>query len=333
MKRRTVWGILAITALLVVSSIVVATENPSIKTEFKRGFSLEKGYGFYIPSGSTVYYHRGSTKVFDSNMKLLIEIKDVEVPKLPTPAGYSLPATRIFQVPSGSLIKKEGNTTIILKEGKRLLTVVGTENAPSFEGWIEWAEKWNIAGLDRFWGYWNVPSSPPDPDPNAIDFLFTGIQPGMGYLIIQPVLEWNWGGSGRWTAAAWYASDIGVRSTPINVNVGETIYGDMMYTYYNVQPYNSWIIYIRDENTGSSTSLSTNTLGTSNLGAFVTLEDSGVNSNSDLPGDTHFRNMRLLYKSNPLSFNWVEKYGDLLEGLDVVLYPGDNSKVDLNTAN
>lgn len=186
--------------LITISIVAVAQDQNNIGTHF----SLEKSYGYYISPGSVIHYLNCITVVCGHDGNIILSINDSKVPKLPTPAGYSLPVTHIIQVPSGSCIRTDGNVTKVYKDGRCILTVIHDEIVPAYSGWIEQANDWTVPNLDRFWAYWDVPKFPPAPNSNTVDFLFNAIEPDDGSMIIQPVLEWNWGGSGRWTAAAWY---------------------------------------------------------------------------------------------------------------------------------
>jgi len=305
-------------------------------------FSLERGYGYYIPPGSVVYYSKdGATTLYGPDGIEILKINDSDVPLRPTPAGYSLPVTHIFQIPSGAHIERKDNIYKVYKNRQCILTVIDYPSTSTFSqiaqqatysGWIEQANDWTVANLDRFWAYWDAPLSPPNPNPSAVDFLFNAIEPSDGSEIIQPVLEWNWGGSGRWTAAAWQAiGNIGFRSAPINVNVGDTLYGELRYS--TSPSYDHWIIFIKNLETGKSTFITTNTIGTSDLAVFVALEGHDITGDDDVPGDTTFYNMNFLYNSNPVDIAWnpeIDETAPLTE-LGVIIY--SDSSVKLVTAN
>lgn len=331
MKRmRKVWliGILVVVLVVAISSLVAAQNQNCINEPF----SLEKDHGYYISPGSVVHYSDSITTLYGPGGNVTLRIKDSRVPKLSTPAGYSLPVTHLFQVPSESYIHKDGNETKIYKNGECILTVINDVAViPAYDGWIEQANDWSVANLDWFEAYWEVPTSPPNPDSSVVDFLFNAIEPSDGSSIIQPVLEWNWGDSGRWTAAAWYVENgVGYRSDPINVNVGDTLNGGMWYLPSGI---NMWDVYIEDQNTDRGTAIYTDVIGTSNLATFVALEGYNIDGDSDVPGDTTFYNMDFSYQSNPVDITWNSDIDDTapLTGLDVTIY--SDSRVELETAN
>jgi len=186
-----------------------ATKNPTISK---------------IPYRSIIQHSKnGMTRVFDSTGKQLFVTNDADAEKIATPDGYKS-ASKIHQVPNGSIIRTNGEITTVYSEGERILTVLNPDNSlvlPGYDGWIESARDLSVSELGQFIAYWTVPSSPPSPQADTIDFLFNGIQPSSSGGIVQPVLEWNQAGSGRWTGRAWYVDqyDVGYPSNPINVNV------------------------------------------------------------------------------------------------------------------
>jgi len=173
----------------------------------------------------------------------------------------------------------------------------------------------------------------------TIDFLFNGIQPGSSGGIVQPVLEWNQAGSGRWTGRAWYVDQYGVGypSNPINVNVNDGIKGTLGWNP-NLQ---QWNIIFADQTTGESRTLFSENaanIGSTNLEIYIALEGYGVDDDSDVPGDTIFNNMQIrdLYL-NVVDVEWkgwVEPDpNNALTNLEVGTWTSDDTQVILYTAN
>jgi len=80
---------------------------------------------------------------------------------------------------------------------------------------------------------WNVPSAPPV-NAGQVLFFFDGKEDGNPLTIYQPVLDWNWGGTGRWQIASWCVGGCYAgrnwNSTFLNVDVGDTIFGSIQYS-------------------------------------------------------------------------------------------------------
>ncbi len=103
--------------------VSVSAKGPMVD----KGFCLEKGYGYYIPHGSKIHYKDGMTIVYGPDRKVMLKLKDSEVPKVPVPAGGLVPATHVIEVPSGSAIRHEGDGVMVYKDGKVILKVVNVQ--------------------------------------------------------------------------------------------------------------------------------------------------------------------------------------------------------------
>ena len=281
------------------------------------------------------------TRVFDSTGKQLFVTNDADAEKIATPDGYKS-ASKIHQVPNGSIILTNGEVTTVYSEGKRILTVLNPDNLlvlPGYDGWIESARDLSVSELGQFTTYWTVPSSPPSPQTDTINFLFNGIQPSSSGGIVQPLLEWNQPESGHWTGRAWYVDQYGVGypSSPINVNVNNGIKGTLGWNP-NLQ---QWNIIFADQSTGESRVLFSENaanIGSTNLQIYIALEGYGVDDDSDMPGDTTFNNMQIrdLYL-NVVDVDWVKRVEsdplNALTNLDVGTWPSDDTQVVLYTTN
>jgi len=306
-------------------------------TMVRSGLGPFEDIGSQIPVGSIIYHStNGITRAFDSQGKQILIANDNEGELVAAPGGYK-PATKIHEIPNGSLIKSKGEVTEIVSEEKKVLTVINQRDElvlPDYDGWIESSRDLSIDELAQFIAYWTVPSSPPSPQQNTVDFLFNAIQSASIGGIAQPVLEWNQAGSGRWTGAAWYVYGDGYRASPINAASGDSIKGTLSWN----QNYEEWWVAFYDQSTGQTSSFFTENypIGTSDLQIYTALEGYEVNDNTDVPGDTTFSGMTFKDLSlNPVDITWVERVEPdphyALTGLDVDII--SDSQVILRTAN
>jgi hypothetical protein len=307
-----------------VSQVVKATKNPVISK---------------IPYGSIIRHSKdGMTTVFDPAGKQLLITRDIDAKQVSTPEGIK-PASRLHQVPDGSIIRTDGNVTTVYSDGERILTVLNPENSlviPDFYGWIESSRDLSVSELGQFIAYWTVPTPPPSPQSDTAVFLFTGIQPSSGG-IVQPVLEWNQAGSGGWTGRAWYVDQYGVGyyTSPISVNNGDSIKGTLSWNS-NIQ---HWQIIFEDQSTGQSVSIFSENaanIGSANLQMYVVLEGNNVDDDTDVPGHTTFQNMRIRdVNLNVVDIDWVKRVEtdlhNALTNLDVTWT--SDTQVTVHTAN
>jgi hypothetical protein len=297
-------------------------DNSQSRIVIQNGFSLTKGNNqTVIPEGAIIQHSaEGITRVFDPNGKQLSISKDIDSPKIPTPKGY-ISAEKINQIPDGSYVQVNNNgTTNVYLKGKRILTVLTPVSTsipiPSTSGYIEDAYASGITQMGQFIADWTVPSSPPNSQTGAINYIFNGIQPADNSGIVQPVLEYNIGGSHIWTGAPWYvdSNNIGYRGTPISTAVGHSVRGTLGWN----TNLNRWNIIFQDlTNGGYSSSFSTNApnIGTNNVAALCALEGYYINNNNDVSGKITFTNMRFRdVNLNPVSFSW-SKYTNPNMGL------------------
>ncbi|MDY6918524.1 MAG: hypothetical protein SVP26_11420 [Chloroflexota bacterium] len=342
---RSVLAVAVICALVLTNIIVVLAGDEQVPVSWlQEPFSVEPiNGGNLIPNGSIInHLQNGETSVISPAGKTIYKTSNSRSALVPTPYGLQR-ASEVYNVPSGSRIETCGETTRIFYDEELILTIVNHRNTnlgkpeyreevPSYSGWLEYSEDWTVANLDWFQAHWTVPSAPPDPGGNVVDFLFNGIEPDDGTEIIQPVLEWNNAGSGRWTIAAWSVGNQGnIRGTVRNVNEGDSLYGTMMW----VWEYSTWFIQITDSDTGQYSALYSNEFGESDLAVFCALETYNINGDEDVPGDTTFHNMSLEYLYSTVDITWHEVEaipgGSNLTYLNVQVY--SDSKVKLHTAN
>jgi hypothetical protein len=341
--------LVVIAALLIIGLLtwgigpVMAQDNAEL-TKINKPFGVgqsDSAFAHNIPRGSTIYQRAdGITEIRDANNRLILTAKDNEAALLPTPGGLRR-ATHILQLPPDSRIKIDGNITKIYEGERCILTAVergsktsSKEVIPDFDGWIEWTEDWTVAELDWFRAYWEVPSAPPNPDNDVVDFLFNAIETDAGNIIIQPVLEWNWGGSSEWTGAPWVVRDspsFSSRGSTIAVSTGDTIRGTMRWDDWS----SDWYTAFRNLSTGQGTELSVGGIPDTyqDVAVFCTLEGYNIYDNNDVPGDTTFYDMEFEYNSSTVDITWEGDFGyfPYLSGLYITIY--SDNKVTLNTAN
>jgi len=288
-------------------------DNSQPKVVIQNGFSFSKSNNQTpIPEGAIIQHtENGITRVFDSNGKQLIISNDIESSKIPTPYGY-ISAAKITQVPEGSFIQENDNgTTNIYLKDKRILTILNPASTktqiPSSSGWIESSQSWGISNMGQFIADWVVPSSPPNSQTGAINYIFNGIQPSGGGGIVQPVLEYNvYGTNHQWTATPWYVDQYvnGYYGNRISTASGHMIRGTLGWN----SNLNRWNIMVSDlSNGGYSSEFSTNApnIGTNNVAAVCALEGYYINNNNDVSGTMAFQNMKFKdVNLNPISFSW-----------------------------
>ncbi len=246
---------------------------------------------YSIPEGSIIVHKAGITTVYGPERKVMLSIADNQAGIVATPEGPAR-ATHVHQVPSGSVVRDVDNkTTEVIHEGKVILTVINENEMREQRGieqeWLEYAmyppaenevSDLSVTGFDA---YWKVPSSPPYPDAEAVDFLFPAIMDEFQEYpstMIQPVLEWNYEGSGGWTIASWrvYQEDEdpghweSYRSDPIPVGEKDLIYGNMIFLSGEHSP--CWAISICNNDTHESTTAAWQTDRTDKLWIFAALE-------------------------------------------------------------
>lgn len=324
MKRLHLFGIV----ILLLFGLLAWGIGPVIAQEYTK---IDKPFGIdesdtvhKIPKGSTIYHRPGGiTEIRSANTDLILTAKNSEAALITTPNGLRR-ATHVVQVPPDARIIEEGNITRIYDEKRCILTVVEQENnrksgytVPDWDDWIEWSHDWSVDEIDWFRAYWEVPFDPKEPDDHAIDFLFNGIEDQQGNTIIQPVLEWNQVGSGRWTGAAWYSNGTSYRATPVNASEGDLIRGTIDHYYGNL-----WYIQFYNVDDSTSSSLLTSALGQGDedLAIFCALEGENIDDNNDVPGDTGFYDMEFKHDGNTVDIEWDDEVENVpgLTGLDVV---------------
>jgi len=183
---------------------------------------------------------------------------------------------------------------------------------PEISGWVEYAYATTSTSFGELTASWPVPSAPTGSD-GEIVYFFPGIQPtpGTAKSILQPVLQYGNNGSfggTYWVIASWNCCVIGPTghtppyattyySTPITVNVGDTLLGSIQSTCSaGVESCNGWNVSTEDETLGKTTTLSNTWYdGQTFNWAAIALEAHYVVQCSDYPpnGSTTFSNIAL----------------------------------------
>ena len=306
---------------------------------------------YHILIGSIVYHSvDGITTVYTPNGECILKAKDSDAAMIATPHGTFVPVTHVIQSPSESSasfepfefytedrgrISTESATKIYAPDGTLLLTIISDktekEERSKYGGWIEQANDWTVDSLHEFTAYWKAPSYPPSPG-NAYGYLFNAIEPSDGSKIIQPVLEWNYGGSsGRWTAASWWGPDENGdyhRSSPLEVSVGEKLKGELEWS----TAYARWHICTYNLDDGTSTGYwpPNDFIGDTNLAVFTALEGYSIEDNTDVPGDTDFHDMT--FEGDTPTWEGHVDENAPLTGLNVEIV-SQPARVKLHTAN
>lgn len=346
MKKRiymTGIAILLILGLLTSGMIPVIAQSHANITIDKALSPSDREDVYSIPVGSTIYHLDGGvTEVYGPDKARILSTKDSEAKMLPTPSGPRR-ATYVHSVPRGSYIENAGNTTKVYKDEVCILTVVNQKTRgdnppiPDIHPWIEQARDLDVDGLDNFRAKWDCPSDPPDPGNDVTDFIFNGIQEVSGapdyIVLLQPVIEWNYDGSGCWEGRVWvvWTDDHYKDETPIDVSEGDEMWGQMF-----VYSSNSWYVYLTNYTDLDVSYLWTNRIDgpEDNLQIFCVLEGFNYDDDDDMPGDTEFYDM--IFKDDldddiDITWDGYVTPGTGLSGLSVTIY--SDSNVKLNTAN
>ena len=246
------------------------------------------------------------------------EDKDVYVP-----AGKRVPATAIEK--RGKVTKKPPNVRQPTKGviDQRSSPVPSTDSSDSGTIWLlHGTGNAPSPGFGTFEAYFEVPPEPSDAPNDFVAFYFPSLTSfdGSAY-ILQPVLAWNWGGSGSWEIASWAGNGNKgyIHSELITTSPGNTIYGSIS------GPYNGgdWYVQTYDMTQSINTQLYSHQLSKDFGRADATLEvnDKGYDFGdcSSLPGGTEFYDMYLTdrdgYEHIPV---WNEnEHDDSLCPLDV----------------
>ena len=380
-KSKRIVGTLAALAIIVSIVMVSVPAEKEKFSLVQYTFSTKRtGDTQYIPEGSIIYHSNdGITTVYDREGNIVLKARDSETARIVTPLGVEMPVTYGFQgnTERGSKIIYDTFTLhtrdrMTISSDKALIRYKqdgsllyarfyekGWKPNPDividyrdqsvqkrtryYEGWIEESYDADVSLIDEFNAYWRVPSSPPSPNLFAFDFLFNAVQSSAGDKIVQPVLEWNYGNTHRWTASAWWVQknpQAYGRGTPINVYYSDVLKGCLEYGGYG-QPH--WQITIWKGSNYSYVGAPPGFIGHSHVGVYTALEGYKIQNDNDVPGDATFYSMTFYEyiggnpsRRVPISVTWkghvVPQAKNYLTGLDVKIL-SQPDKVKLYTAN
>jgi len=197
--------------------------------------------------------------------------------KVLTPVG-ELDAVCVHEIPNGARVDRSGHVlvnnavvaTLTLCDSTHpaahLPPSTGSPSAtpgvlPTTNGWVEASIEFAplLNGLQAYnylSGYFYVPALPVNRGQTV--FFFPSIMNDAQTEIIQPVLQFgpagnpSFGGN-YWSFASWYViGNNGFHSTPIRVNVGDKLYGQM-YLLDHHTGFDLWDVYSEDVTAGTST--------------------------------------------------------------------------------
>jgi hypothetical protein len=152
------------------------------------------------------------------------------------PPGGPRHRSRVRRVESGARLEFRA-------AGGARLRARDNPGPPDQANWITYAGWTNTTGnpITQFTTTWTVPPAPPT-QASQLLYLFNGIEPADGQVILQPVLQWGDSGSDEdgqnrtgpfWTVASWMVGgpDGAATHTPhIRVNPGDVLVGVMTLT-------------------------------------------------------------------------------------------------------
>jgi hypothetical protein len=230
----------------------------------------------------------------------------------------------IHKVPSGAHITEEkdgtthvrlpdGSTSTITPCGHKLVTQ--RHGFGQYDGWLAYVTYESPSDFDSFFGYFSVPYQP-EQTPEVL-YLFTGLQ-NVDWIpiidpepdqfdIIQPVLQYPGDNGNYWSVKSWYVTltnDV-VVSDEIQVNVGDSIYGNMTRL---GEGSSTWYIGGTDVQSSQTTEITvTRDLLATQPWAYCTAECYGCDGGCSYePTNTiQFTKLQLFYKGQQITPTWT----------------------------
>jgi hypothetical protein len=142
----------------------------------------------------------------------------------------------------------------------------GPSKAPVINGWVAFSDTDSSAPTavaGSIAANFTVPSAPSKSGGQVV-YFFPGLEQVPNVVtIVQPVLGWNAFGDHAWTIASWNCCVNGTTnySSPVSVNVGDTIHGLATGNCTTSSVCDTWLILSEDVTTGQSTTLTTSAYG------------------------------------------------------------------------
>jgi hypothetical protein len=185
-----------------------------------------------------------------------------------TPFGYFHPSC-VLTFPSGTTLRADGRVqhpdgTVEEKPVScaypHYLVGPRAETTPTINGWVEDIETTTSPSYGELTSTFTVPTAPTTKSSQTV-YFFPGFQDtnasGNDISILQPVLTWT--GKGPWNISSWNCCLSGTtdQSTPVNVSVGDVIYGTITSNCAKGSTScATWNVLSEDKTSGKSTTLS-----------------------------------------------------------------------------
>jgi len=221
------------------------------------------------------------------------------------PGAYIRPDC-VHEIPLGANVEVNGDITLagsviahydscpeapILTRGLAKETPKFGEAPSPGNGWVEDIEMVvplkSGDSVDEITGTWTVPAPPLEN--GALIYIFNGLEPTSGGVIIQPVLQYGATtaggliGGNYWTIAGWLVNSNAYHSPGVKVSTGDTIRGTTYVTSESAGKLN-WEIFAQDTTSGAYSWLSAWSEGIEWNWAFSgVLETYGMTSCSEFP--------------------------------------------------
>ncbi len=180
-------------------------------------------------------------------------------------------------------------------------------NPLTISGWLESVSATTSKSFYKISATWPVPPSPKSND-GQCDYFFPGFEDINDVIsIVQPVMQWGGGcyisGGAFWLIASWNCCINGDTwySTPVDVNVGDTILGTISPTCKPGKDYcATWNVVSEDKTTGKKTTLAKTPADGQiwNWAFGAVSEDYGVVQCSDFPNNSGLTFTVKLYNQN-----------------------------------
>jgi len=277
----------------------------SLRTAFLRGSAicaLAIASGSLAPAASA---EESAVQAGESDVLLQAHPGWVHVP------GAVIRPECVHEIPSGATVEENGDITV---DGRVIAHYEACPEAPVKtrmrqassdavpgpigNGWVEDIEM-TVAlakgdSIDRIEGKWTVPAAPLSK--GGVVFIFNGIEPSAGNIILQPVLQYGAAGGSSvegplggnyWLIAGWMVGKNAYHSPGVKVSAGDVIYGN---TYVKSETGGklSWNSLAKDETSGKYSQLGVSSSGIQWDWAFEgVLEAYNISSCSELPVTTH----------------------------------------------
>jgi hypothetical protein len=330
--------IVGIAILLTIPFLICGEENSSQSDIISLPLSpINEKNVYSIPPSSTILHKDGFTVVYEpTKSKMILNISDSQAEIISTPFGPKK-ASYVHQLPDGSFIHKiDDKTTEVYVNDECILTVINENNVreKEYNDWIEYAYNLRIDEISEFTAYWEVPEEPPSPGRDALDYIFNGIQPQDESSIVQPVLEYNYDGSDRWTVAPWAVvnGDDAFTGHRFDVDEDDRLMGRLLWNLGDRE----WYIEIKDLTSNHASTMESDLIETDyDLEVFLALEGYHIESDNDVCSDITFHDIITKDEDgDDIDIEWHERVvPEALSYLTELNVKIERSQIILETAN